>query len=336
MKKRLILCCDGTWQDLETEFPTNIVRIAQAVKPTDSNGMTQMVFYDEGVGTFNFLDKAAGGAFGWGLDRNIAQAYRFLVLNWEPGDEIHLFGFSRGAYTVRSLGGLIRKCGILDGQYLRKIPNALNIYRDREAPVDGPEAVNFRTNYGKEAQITSLVCFDTVGSLGLPDQIPFLPFDNWANAKYQFHDIQISKLIDHAFHAVAIDEPRKVFAPTLMEKSPNHRQQKVRQTWFAGDHGCVGGGGKKKVPLSDIALDWVFEEYQKAKLKLEVNRTILFPEERQDPLADFEVDRGILGMLGGFERKIVGGKSALHPSVKTRWQNASPKYRPGNLRRLLG
>jgi len=120
-----------------------------------------------------------------------------------------------------------------------------------------------------------------------------------------------------------------------MEKSPNHRQQKVRQTWFAGDHGCVGGGGKKKVPLSDIALDWVFAEFKKAKLNLEVDPKILFPKKIQNPLAEFEVDGGMLGWLGGFERKVVGGKRALHPSVKTRWQKASPKYRPKNLRRLF-
>jgi uncharacterized protein (DUF2235 family) len=104
--KRLIVCCDGTWQKLKSEYPTNVVKIAQGIKPSCDKGIAQIVFYDEGVGTDIFNDESLfswvntvlrviGGAFGSGIDHNIQEAYRFLSLNYEPGDEIYLFGFSR-------------------------------------------------------------------------------------------------------------------------------------------------------------------------------------------------------------------------------------------------
>ena len=105
--KRLIVCCDGTWQKLANSCPTNVVKIAQAIKPVASDGTPQIVFYDEGIGTGDEINRITGGAFGWGIDQNIQDAYRFLCLNYEAGDEIYLFGFSRGAYTVRSLAGLL-------------------------------------------------------------------------------------------------------------------------------------------------------------------------------------------------------------------------------------
>src|SRR5690606_17210148 len=115
--KRLVICCDGTWNRADQEeddipCPTNVVKIAFRIAKRDGD-IPQLVYYDEGVGTGNSLDRVTGGAFGRGLEENIHQAYRFLIANYEPGDEIFLFGFSRGAFTARSLGGMIRKCGIL-------------------------------------------------------------------------------------------------------------------------------------------------------------------------------------------------------------------------------
>jgi uncharacterized protein (DUF2235 family) len=332
--KRLVICCDGTWQGLGNEFPTNIAKIAQAVRPSDNKGIAQIVYYDEGIGTFNFSDKLMGGAMGEGIDMKISEAYRFLVLNWEPGDEIYFFGFSRGAYTVRSLGGLIRKCGILKGQFLRKIPNALNIYRDRQVEVDSEEAKRFRTNYSDEGIITSIGCFDTVGSLGIPDQLPFLPFDNWINKKYQFHDCQLGKIILNAFHALAVDECRKVFLHTPMEKSPNNPNQNLQQTWFVGDHSSIGGGAKKTDPLATITLSWMFEKIKEAGLGLQVNEQWLLNDGTPDPMIDFVPDMGATGMFGKVDREIVGGLKVIHPTVVKRWENIK-KYRPKPLQKIL-
>jgi uncharacterized protein (DUF2235 family) len=137
--KRLIVCCDGTWQKLSSPYPTNVVKIAQAIKPSCSKGIPQIVFYDEGVGSGNMTeklfaegDKIIGGAFGIGIDNNIQNAYRFLSLNYEPDNEIYLFGFSRGSYAVRSLAGLIRcSGGLLSLKNIREAPLAYELYRDR-------------------------------------------------------------------------------------------------------------------------------------------------------------------------------------------------------------
>lgn len=153
MPKRLAIFCDGTWNDLRTPHLTNVARLAKCVKSVDAAGVQQIVYYDEGVGVaenFGFpIDKLVqwlGGGFGKGLDRKIEAAYRFLVLNYEPDDEIFVFGFSRGAYTARSLCGLIRKCGILRRDSFDKIPEALAMYRDKRHPNDAT-VVEFRQNY---------------------------------------------------------------------------------------------------------------------------------------------------------------------------------------------
>lgn len=142
--KRLVVFCDGTWNDTRMASLTNVARLAKCVEPTDTRGPTpiqQVVFYDSGVGITSgvsrltdFLVRLKGGAFGRGLDEKIENAYRFLVLNYEVGDELYIFGFSRGAYTARSLCGLVRKCGILRRECFDKIPDAIAKYRDRKTP----------------------------------------------------------------------------------------------------------------------------------------------------------------------------------------------------------
>ncbi|EAW36794.1 DUF2235 domain-containing protein, partial [Lyngbya sp. PCC 8106] len=128
--KRLVVCCDGTWQKLNNPYPTNVVKIAQAIKTIASDGVPQIVFYDEGIGSEGGLDLLLGGAFGQGIDKNIQDGYRFLCLNYNEGDEIYLFGFSRGAYTVRSLAGLIYNSGLLSRPYIRLASQAYELYRD--------------------------------------------------------------------------------------------------------------------------------------------------------------------------------------------------------------
>ena len=135
--KSLIVLCDGTWQDLNQPFPTNVVRLLEAIAPQTKDGKDQIVYYDEGIGTqqvsiepslIDNLIKVAGGALGLGIDHRILKCYRFLCLNYRPGDSIFLFGFSRGAYTVRSLAGLIYNCGLLKSEHVRMITHAYSIY----------------------------------------------------------------------------------------------------------------------------------------------------------------------------------------------------------------
>src|SRR5262249_1551234 len=129
--KRLVVCCDGTWNDFLKGTVTNVVKFARAVKQHDRHGVPQVVYYHPGVGTgTNIVDRLVGGATGLGISSNIREAYSFVVQNYAPGDELYLFGFSRGAYTARSLAGLIRNCGILRRKHAHRLTDAYDLYRD--------------------------------------------------------------------------------------------------------------------------------------------------------------------------------------------------------------
>lgn len=262
MMKRLIVCCDGTWQNLSCLYPTNVVKIAQVIKPS-ADGTLQTVYYQEGLGTRDEFDKITGGAFGWGIDKDIQSAYRFLCLNYEPGDEIYLFGFSRGAYTVRSLAGFMYCSGLLSRQHIRELPKAYELYRDPKIPPSNSIAINFRAQYGDQVPIKLLGCWDTVGELGVPDQIPFV--SKLINAKYKFHDTKVNRLIENALHAVAIDERREVYNVTPMRISDG-ATTKLRQVWFPGAHSCIGGGEEGTSGLSDATLQWMIDEIIKLGL----------------------------------------------------------------------
>ena len=280
--KRLIVCSDGTWQSLKSDYPTNVVKTAQAILPTGVGGVPQIVYYDEGLGTektgSSAIDKLitlGGGGLGLGIDYNIQQAYRFLCLNYEPGDEIYLFGFSRGAYTVRSLAGLIYNSGLPSREHIRKIPEAYELYRnkdDSEKP-SSQDATNFRQKYCARKKnedhfppIKALCCWDTVASLGIPDLIPGIKLEEKFNERYRFHDHKINKTIERAFHAVAIDERRSAFDFTPMESVMSGQ---LSQVWFPGDHGCVGGGSEQNRSLSDRTLEWMLDKVKSLGLEID-------------------------------------------------------------------
>lgn len=272
--KRIITCSDGTWNKPDTtdrgkRVETNVEKMFRCICPIDNsdpeNPVTQLKIYDQGVGTgYTWKDRLLGGATGAGIDKNIKDMYMFLMLNYEPGDDIFLFGFSRGAYTARSIGGFIRNCGILKPEYIHLIDNAYALYRDRNkyASPDSDLMISFRKRYAYE-HITS-ICFigvwDTVGSLGIP-----LPWYKMRNLnKYKFHDVTLSSYVRNAYHALAIDERRKLFMPTLWQKSETvlnntDHPQRMEQRWFAGVHSNVGGG-YEDTGLSDVALNWLIEK----------------------------------------------------------------------------
>ncbi len=354
--KRLIICCDGTWQKLTSPYPTNVVKIAQAVKATCSQKIPQLVFYDEGIGTENPIAKILGGAFGKGIDQNIQDGYRFLCLNYEPGDEIYLFGFSRGAYTVRSLAGMIFNSGLLPRQKIRKAPEAYENYRSRksEDKPDSDKMEKFRQdNNAEQVPITLLACWDTVGALGIPNLSAFLSFDRKINQKYAFHDTSLSPIIKNALHAVAIDEQREVFDVTPMQISRKSEykgqpvDQFLRQVWFPGVHGSVGGGNLKQSGLSDGALQWVIDSIeqlrQQQRLGLELDPTVIEYDVQKygvypNPTIQFSTEpQTLIGKLtfktGRKIRQVSDDFDDLHESVKQRWQKVFD-YRPANLEKF--
>lgn len=267
--KRLIVCCDGTWNEPDEKVdkdptdepePTNVLKTARGIAPVDGHGIPQVVYYDAGVGTLGFVDRYVGGGFGRGLSENIRQAYRFVANNYLEGDELFLFGFSRGAYTVRSLAGFIGTVGLLEKEDLNRVPEAFAYYRvrpDKRKCSAEKRRLNERLASLRRTSIPIkfIGVWDTVGALGIPVRLP-IPA-KWR--KWNFHDTQLGENVKHACHALAVDERRRPFQPTLWKwEDPGGpvKGQTIEQVWFAGVHSNIGGS-YRNTGLSDIALKWM-------------------------------------------------------------------------------
>ena len=346
--KRIVICCDGTWQRLDTDSLTNVALTARAVASRDQAGLPQIVYYSAGIGARLSGTSIWQGMTGAELDDHLLDAYLFLNLNYEPGDQIYLFGFSRGAYTVRSLAGLLRKCGVLRRAHVDKARAALELYRAREVSADTLQAARFRgahavawprlSNDGAtintppvDLRIRYLGVWDTVGSLGIPR---LLPISLGLNERYRFHDTALSRAVQSARHAVAIDEKRAAFAPTLWSNveafNPPGAQPRVEQAWFPGDHGGVGGSNISR-PLSNCALLWVLDGAERAGLKLarEPGSVLSAAMAEIDPItAPLGLNkRSILDLTGTRWRTGVERYADLHETARLRWQ-ANRSYRP--------
>lgn len=281
MERNLALFFDGTWNARESGADaarnTNVLRMYLAVRPVHA-GREQLAQYIEGVGTSGY-DHIRGGAFGHGLDRDIRSGYRWLVENYRPGDRVYVFGFSRGAYTARSLVGMIRNAGLLlkidrdtragripqplaalsaherDAALDDMVERAYELYRSREdaAHPKGALAERFRGAYSREIEIECLGIWDTVGALG----IPLTAFQELNDDRYPFHDTKLTRIVRNAFHAVALDEHREPYRATLWDPADPAEGQRIEQAWFPGAHADVGGGYGDDRRLADLALCWM-------------------------------------------------------------------------------
>lgn len=309
--KRIIVCMDGTWQSLSQDKLTNIGLISRSIahKETvrnekgDVEYIHQTVIYTHGVGSnigalakrgffgevMARFNRLAGGVFGEGLEDGIVDAYLRLAFNYEEGDEIYIFGFSRGAFAARRLAGLINTSGIVSRRHVDKAWMAYRLYHN--APGAGAseeklraheeEARQFRRLYGKGGRnpdgtrverdepppITFLGVFDTVIQRGLADLLATAT--PWGRRRYQFRNLEVCPNVLSARHAVAVDESRMAFPPTLWEglDEANERARRrpgadqtrdyFQQRWFVGTHGDVGGGVGSK--LSALTLKWMAE-----------------------------------------------------------------------------
>ncbi len=271
MPKRLVICCDGTWNSYDSASPTNVLELRNLIVPVAPDGFRQSVYYDTGIGTLGgWLRRAIDGATGRGLSENIRQAYRALIDNYETGDQIYLFGFSRGAFTVRSLAGLIRKCGILRRDEKDLVTEAYTFYRDRNPKTrpDKPGAIEFRNRHAVAdvTHIRFIGVWDTVGSLGNP-----LMRHGLVNRSLQFHDVNLSSIVKTAFQALAIDEYRPQFQPAVWIQQPHSTDQVMEQAWFIGAHSDVGGGYPQR-DLPNIALEWLARKAMAEGLAIDPGR----------------------------------------------------------------
>ncbi|WP_055476034.1 DUF2235 domain-containing protein [Gordonia sp. HS-NH1] len=263
MKKRLVVCCDGTWKSSKDPRISNVEKIARAVTTDADDGAVQLVHYVNGVGTgSSWSDRVIGGAFGRGLDANLIDAYRFLALNYEPGDEIFVFGFSRGAYTARSLAGMIWHVGLVTPLELAENPTenlfetVLRYYRMKREnrPASTP---------GTRVPVKFIGVFDTVGALGVP---------GITRVKHKFHDVNLGRNVEVARQALAIDERRLTFDPCVWEvKDEDQGKIDVKQVWFEGVHSDIGGGLAITEP-SELSLSWMVREATLAGLQFSYDR----------------------------------------------------------------
>jgi uncharacterized protein (DUF2235 family) len=261
MGKRVVLCADGTWNtphgvDVAVN-DTNVRKLFCAVADVPE----QLSYYDSGVGTNGTpIDHLIGGAMGEGLFQKIQENYQYLAYVWDPGDDIFLFGFSRGAYTARSLGGMIAKFGVptrnFDNMTVKKIFDA---YRLTDVAQKDTAKASLTAEYGlSDVSVKMIGVWDTVGSLGIPG----LLFSIFDQKRYGFLDTTLHPEVQKAYHAVCIDERRAQFMPTLWSNpdgSPRVNDAQVTQVWFPGVHGDVGGSYSES-QLSDIAMRWMMKK----------------------------------------------------------------------------
>jgi uncharacterized protein (DUF2235 family) len=364
MPKRIVVCSDGTGNTATKGRGTNVFKLFEAVDLDshrfDANVTPQIAIYDDGVGTENFKPlKMFGGATGWGLSRNVRHLYKELARVYDPGDEIYMFGFSRGAFTVRTLVGLIGTCGLIDPERLPSptfgglnsaVKMAYRAYRacyrpwlwrqfakpSKDAAAKFKEAHSFQT----DVMIRFVGVWDTVDAVGLPFHLSDVL--NATVYQFKFPDHHLSPLVQRACHALAIDDQRQSFHPLLWTERDEDRAR-ISQVWFAGAHANVGGGYPKQ-GMSLVALDWLLTEAEQAGVMFNQHGLRLNASERQSFREHASVDDKLYDPragLGFFYRWKIRDIDAMckahnifpkvHVSVLERVAHGTDDYSPGNL-----
>lgn len=352
MSKNVVLCLDGTANEPEREH-TNVARTFDMLIRQPG---AQVAYYDPGVGTMGarsassrlgqFLTRVGGLAFGHGIRENIAEAYEFLCDNYEPGDRLFVFGFSRGAYTARALVGLLRTTGLLEPSATNLIPYALKLYTRAQRSSDERNDDKFWRDVQRWEATFGAPGFERfarpVHFLGVWDTVKFV---GWLNLRGRFQQVRwpFTRNVDgvaHGRHAVSIDERRRYYAEYLFDARALAREDRdLREVWFAGYHSDVGGGFEDH-RLADIALKWIIDEAVRLGLQVDSRRYRrhlgVDPGESLPATISSGPDHpaGMGWLLAGFgwrSRKVPDG-AQVHRSVERRMGDADLSYRP----RLLG
>ena len=351
MPKNLIVCCDGTGNEFGDQN-SNVVKLYETLVH-DAN---QITYYHPGVGTMGarsaltklgqWWTKVIGLAFGYGISDNIADAYLFLMRRFQPGDNVYIFGFSRGAYTARALCGMLHCVGLLSEDNEALIPYAIRMLKGMQFEV----AADFKNTFSRVCKPHFVGVWDTVSSVG------------WVYNGVQFPFTTATKNPDLsvARHAVSIDERRAFFRQNLFGL-PHDASQDIQEVWFAGVHSDVGGSyPEAESQLSKITLRWMLCEAERAGLVVDPQRKADIlggkpPWVAPDPLtrnqheslhgwwwigevwpkivhkqaADGTWKKSLRINLG--RRRFIAPNVVVHVSVEQRLAHASPPYRPGNL-----
>lgn len=297
MPKNIIICCDGTGNEFGKNN-TNVVKMFGLATKDDAD--KQIAYYAPGVGTGGWeydeneqLRAKTDAATGGGLQKNINDAYQYLMRFYNSGDNIYLFGFSRGAFTVRSLAGMLHKCGLLASDLDNMLEYAAKMYNTAD---NDDIAGKFKKTFSRACPVHFIGVWDTVESLAM-------------NAGKKFHNAKLNSEVGHGYHAVALDEVRDKFPPSLWEERDN-----VEQVWFAGMHSNVGGW-YDETGLSDIALKWMAEKAKKHGMLLDESELEKITGDPMD--VQHNSHTGFWKVIGRHIRELPAG-AKVHSSVKQR------------------
>lgn len=348
MPKNIIICCDGTGNEFGNSN-SNVVKLYSVI---EKNIEQQIAFYDPGVGTNKspgiflsiktFTNKVLGLITGHGIYENVYEAYSYLMENYEEGDKVFLFGFSRGSYTVRVLSGFISMMGLLEKGCQNLIPYAFQIYAKKKP--DFKIAGQFKSRFSRKCPIKFMGIWDTVSSVGY--------FGNWKSHPYTANN----KNVECIRHAIAIDERRAFYNQNGLG-SKKYDGQSVKEVWFAGVHSDIGGSYLEiESGLAKIALQWLLNEAKDYGLEINVEKYVKYvltnSNERKGPDAfcklhksltlgwtlleilpkiryDFDTSKRKLYIPLGRRRQIPDG-ATIHETVFTRMKKMK-EYKPPNL-----
>jgi uncharacterized protein (DUF2235 family) len=342
--KRIVICADGTWNDPEAKdsdvdrpLPTNVLKTSRAVLPhvTADGGTSveQITYYHPGVGTHWGLDRLGGGMLGFGLERNVRDLYRFIVYNWEPGDELYLFGFSRGSYTIRVLAGFMERIGLVQKSDEYFTHELFKLYRMR-SPVDGLYWQH------QHRRIKNKRACPTIHFMGLWDCVRATAFN-------RNMPVALNNNIKNVAHACATDENRRPFMLMPFGEPPEEWRGSLQEVWFAGAH-CGVGGSNWPDKNANIALFWMLEQAGKVGLRFDYQSYLPhYHCYRKKPKGRTETPRWYLfrvqdsmkwyyRLLGRVWRGMeeTARPTLIHQSVFDRRDNKKG-YRPPNLEKLL-
>lgn len=307
MSKNIVIFSDGTGQEGGKGNNTNVYKLFNMIEDRTPH---QVAFYDRGLGTG--FRKLSGLAFGVGISRNIMECYEFIFENYQAGDKVFLFGFSRGAFTVRSLSGFVNLIRVLPRSRHELIKQAYKIYKIDDRAKRKVVAEEFLSrHHTMKCPIEFIGVWDTVGALG----IPLKALDLVNPFKYGFHDTRLARNVVYGCHALAINDERRTFHPTLWDERDDFTKQRVEQVWFPGMHTDVGGGYAEH-GLSDIVLEWMVKKATLRGLKI-------YPRNKVDihPDANGHMHNSRGSLLSRFYRKKIREltecieKPVMHQSV---------------------
>jgi uncharacterized protein (DUF2235 family) len=336
--KNIVICLDGTGNQLKARGSTNVVRMFEMLDLSDT--ARQIAYYDPGVGTLSAqgawtptaraVSRIAGLAIGAGMRQNLAEVYKYLMTAWEPGDHLYVFGFSRGAYTARALAGMLYRVGLLRPGSENLVQYAVSVYarnRGKDADLSADEgwkridrfsaAFSRTVNQTRAVPITFMGIWDTVKAAGIMGRDL-----SWAYTRQLPNASTV-------WHAVSIDEKRRPYREYLVE--PRDGKTVLRQTWFAGVHSDIGGTFEDDPRLADISLKWIADGAMAAGLLLKPRAYRRQCTLTPDHAAGTIHRMGRIWGLAAYRTRRVPGDARVHASVRARIEH-DPRYR----RRLPG